>query len=212
MWALLNSDNTINKILTRPKQLTIGDVNYPSNIFSVWTSAELEVLKIYEVVMDNTNFKDTRYYINTNQSFNFQSSVTINSIDYTNVVVASYSTATARVLDNVLYTAEDETANSIHVEGTVKDYGITTQLKENANIEAAGCLASTDWMIIRAAEGGTAVPSATTTWRAAVRTKANAMCTAIDGAANVDALAALYVYNSASPPVRPLGDFPILGA
>ena len=212
MWALLNSDNTINKIITRPKQLTIGDVNYPSNIFSVWTSAELEVLKIYEVVMDNTNFKDTRYYINTNQSFNFQSSVTINSIDYTNVVVASYSTATARVLDNVLYTAEDETANSIHVEGTVKDYGITTQLKENANIEAAGCLASTDWMIIRAAEGGTAVPSATTTWRAAVRTKANAMCTAIDGAANVDALAALYVYNSASPPVRPLGDFPILGA
>jgi len=212
MWALLNSDNTINKILTRPKQLTIGDVNYPSNIFSMWTSAELEVLKIYEVVMDNTNFKDTRYYINTNQSFNFQSSVTINSIDYTNVVVASYSTATARVLDNVLYTAEDETANSIHVEGTVKDYGITTQLKENANIEAAGCLASTDWMIIRAAEGGTAVPSATTTWRAAVRTKANAMCTAIDGAANVDALAALYVYNSASPPVRPLGDFPILGA
>jgi len=212
MWALLNSDNTINKILTRPKQLTIGDVNYPSNIFSVWTSAELEVLKIYEVVMDNTNFKDTRYYINTNQSFNFQSSVTINSIDYTNVVVASYSTATARVLDNVLYTAEDETANSIHVEGTVKDYGITTQLKENANIEAAGCLASTDWMIIRAAEGGTAVPSATTTWRAAVRTKANAMCTAIDGAANVDALAALYVYNSASPPVRPLGDFPILGS
>ena len=212
MWALLNSDNTINKILTRPKQLTIGDVNYPSNIFSVWTSAELEVLKIYEVVMDNTNFKDTRYYINTNQSFNFQSSVTINSIDYTNVVVASYSTATARVLDNVLYTAEDETANSIHVEGTVKDYGITTQLKEKANIEAAGCLASTDWMIIRAAEGGTAVPSATTTWRAAVRTKANAMCTAIDGAANVDALAALYVYNSASPPVRPLGDFPILGS
>jgi len=212
MWALLNSDNTINKILTRPKQLTIGDVNYPSNIFSMWTSAELEVLKIYEVVMDNTNFKDTRYYINTNQSFNFQSSVTINSIDYTNVVVASYSTATARVLDNVLYTAEDETANSIHVEGTVKDYGITTQLKEKANIEAAGCLASTDWMIIRAAEGGTAVPSATTTWRAAVRTKANAMCTAIDGAANVDALAALYVYNSASPPVRPLGDFPILGS
>ena len=34
---------------------------------------------------------------------------------------------------------------------------------------------TTDWMIVRAAEGGTAVPSAITTWRAAVRTKANAM-------------------------------------
>ena len=57
MWALLNSDNTINKILTRPKALSIGDVNYPANIFSMWTSAELEALKIYEVVVDNTNFK-----------------------------------------------------------------------------------------------------------------------------------------------------------
>ena len=65
-------------------------------------------------------------------------------------------------------------------------------------------------MVIREAEGGTAIPSATKTWRAAVRTKANAMCTAIDGVANVDALAALYVYNDATPPVRPLGEFPTL--
>ena len=52
-------------------------------------------------------------------------------------------------------------------------------------------------MVIRAAEGGTAVPSDIATRRAAVRTKSNAMCTAIDGAADVDALAALYVYNDA---------------
>jgi len=69
-------------------------------------------------------------------------------------------------------------------------------------------LQSTDWMVVRAAEGGTAVPSSITTKRAAVRTKANAMCTQIDGAANVDALAALYVYNNETPPVRPLGELP----
>ena len=34
------------------------------------------------------------------------------------------------------------------------------------------------------------------------------MCTQIDGAADVDALAALYVYNSDDPPVRPLGEWP----
>jgi hypothetical protein len=67
-------------------------------------------------------------------------------------------------------------------------------------------------MVVRAAEGGTAVPSSITTWRAAVRTKANAMQVQIDNAANVDALAALYVYNDADTPVRPLGEFPILGA
>ena len=38
------------------------------------------------------------------------------------------------------------------------------------------------------------------------------MCTAIGNAANVDALAALYAYNDATPPVRPLGEFPVLGA
>jgi len=34
------------------------------------------------------------------------------------------------------------------------------------------------------------------------------MRTKINAVANVDALAALYVYNDATPPVRPLGDWP----
>ena len=201
MWALLNSDNTINKILTRPKALTIGDVNYPSNIFSMWTSAELEALKIYEVVVDNTNFKKEHYYINTNQTFAFASGT----------VTASYGTATALSIADTLWTAQDET-DGLGTEGEVKQRGLKYNYKEKINQEAAGLLQNTDWMVIRATEGGTAVSSATTTWRAAVRTKANAMCTAIDGAANVDALAALYVYNDDSPPVRPLGEFPVLGA
>ncbi len=201
MWALLNSDNTINKILTRPKALSIGDVNYPANIFSMWTNAELEALKIYEVVVDNTNFKNKEYYINTNQTFAFASGT----------VTATYGTATAKAIADTLWTAQDET-DGLGTEGEVASRGLKYNHKEVINQGAAGLLQNTDWMVIRATEGGTAVPSATTTWRAAVRTKANAMCTAIDGAADVDALAALYVYNSDSPPVRPLGDFPVLGA
>jgi hypothetical protein len=60
-------------------------------------------------------------------------------------------------------------------------------------------------MVVRAAEGGTAVPSDITTNRAAVRTKANEMCDAIDAVSDVDALAALYVYTDG---VRPLGELP----
>ncbi len=67
-----------------------------------------------------------------------------------------------------------------------------------------------EWMVIRGKEGGKAVPSNITTQRDAVRTKANEMCTAIEDAADVDALAALYEYNDAEPPVRPLGEFPII--
>jgi hypothetical protein len=201
MWALVESDN-VTQVYTRPKGLTIGEVNYPSNIFMLWTSSELEAIGIYEIVIDNTNFKNQEYYNNTNQTFAFADGT----------VTASYGTATAKPLDNVLFTAEDEEANANNVEGTVKKSGVRPPKLVAVDSQAGSLLQDTDWMVVRAAEGGTAVPSAITTWRAAVRTKANAMCTAIGNAADVDALAALYVYNDATPPVRPLGEFPILGA
>ena len=206
MWALVES-GSVTQIYTRPKAIVVGDVNYPANIFMLWSASELEALGIYEVVIDNTNLKNSEYYINTDQSFAFQSSVTINSIDYTNVVVATYGTATARPIDNVLFTAQDET-DGLGTEGEVKQPGIRQGHIDAINSQAAGNLSPTDWMVVRAAEGGTAVPSSITTKRAAVRTKANAMCTQITNAANVDALAALYVYNDDTPPVRPLGELP----
>ena len=200
MWALVESDN-VTQVYTRPKGLTIGEVNYPSNIFMLWSSSELEAIGIYAVVIDNSNFKDQEYYINTNQSFNFASGT----------VSASHGTATARAIADTLYTAQDET-DGLGTEGEVASRGLKYNYKQTINQQAGGLLQDTDWMVVRATEGGTAVPSDITTWRAAVRTKANAMCTAIGNAANVDALAALYVYNDATPPVRPLGDFPVLGA
>jgi hypothetical protein len=198
MWARLES-NTIVEILTRPKALNIGDVKYPRNIFSMWTDAELAVIGIVPVTIDNTNFKNQEYYINTNQSFAYDTE--------TGVATASYGTATAKAIADTLYTAQDET-DGLGTEGEVKTRGLKYNHKEVINQGAAGRLQDTDWMVIRATEGGTAVPSSITTKRAAVRTKANAMQAQIDGVANVDALAALYVYNSETPPVRPLGELP----
>ena len=86
--------------------------------------------------------------------------------------------------------------------------GLKYRHKEKINLAAANRLSPTDWMVIRAADGGTSVPSDITSKRAAVRTKANEMCTQIDAASDVDALAALYVYNNAETPVRPLGELP----
>ena len=198
MWAKLES-NTIVEILTRPKALNIGDVKYPQNIFSMWTTAELAVIGIVPVTIDNTNLKNQEYYINTDQSFAYSTE--------TGVATATYGTATAKAIADTLYTAQDET-DGLGTEGEVKQRGLKYNHKEIINQQAAGILQPTDWMIIRAADGGTAVPSDITTKRAAVRTKANSMQAQIDGAANVDALAALYVYNDAETPVRPLGEFP----
>ena len=200
MWALVESDN-VTQVYTRPKGLTIGDINYPSNIFMLWTSSELEAIGIYEIVIDNSNFKNQEYYVNTNQTFAFADGT----------VTASYGTATAKAIADTLYTAQNET-DGLGTEGEVASRGLKYNYKQTINQQAGGLLQDTDWMVVRAAEGGTAVPSAITTWRAAVRTKANAMCTAIGNAADIDALIALYVYNDATPPVRPLGEFPVLGA
>ena len=195
MWALVESDN-VTQVYTRPKGLTIGEVNYPSNIFMLWSSSELEAIGIYEIVIDNSNLKSQEYYINTNQTFAFADGT----------VTASYGTATAKAIADV--TNDDDTVTP----------GLKTNYKAIINQQAGGLLQDTDWMVVRAAEGGTAVPSAITTWRAAVRTKANAMQVQIDGAANVDALAALYAYTYADPDdltsafTRPLGEFPVLGA
>ena len=199
MWALVES-GSVTQIYTRPKAITVGEVNYPANIFMLWSASELEAMGIYEVVIDNTNLKSNEYYINTNQSFAFGSGK----------VTATYGTATAKPMDNVLFTAQDET-DGLGTEGEVKQPGIRQGHIDAINSQAAGNLSPTDWMVVRAAEGGTAVPSSITTKRAAVRTKANAMCTQITNAANVDALAALYVYNDDTPPVRPLGELPTVG-
>ena len=199
MWAIVES-GSITKMYTRPKAFKIGDNQYPANTMALWSESELQSIGVYPVTVDNTNLKDKQYYINTNITY---------AVDGL-TVGGSYGAATAINMDDVLYTADDETANADNVEGTVASYGLKYNHKTIINQQAAGLLQETDWMVIRETEGGTAMPSATTTWRAAVRTKANTMCTAIDDAADVDALAALYVYNDATPPVRPLGEFPKL--
>ena len=63
-----------------------------------------------------------------------------------------------------------------------------TSMAAQVNSHAAGILAQSDWMSIRAADGGTAVPSAWATYRTAVRTTANAKETEIAALADVAAV------------------------
>jgi hypothetical protein len=182
MWALVES-NSITKTFNRPKGFTLGDIQYPASIFTLWSKAEKEAIGIYEIIVDNSNLKDSAYYINGAESFTWAS----------NTVTKSFASATAKALNDVT----DEDGNVTR--------GLKYNHKEVINSQAAGNLAPTDWMVVRAAEGGTAVPSDITTKRTAVRTKANEMCTQIDAVSDVDALAALYVYTDG---VRPLGELP----
>lgn len=175
MWALVENDS-VSKVYQKPKAITIGENQYPSNIMQIWSSEELEAIGIYEVHSDYSNLKDKAYYINGAESFVFENGQ----------VNHSFAEATPREIDN-----------------------LKSQHKETINQQAGGLLQPTDWYVIRESEGGTACPDNITSWRASIRNKSNEMCTMIDGVADVDALAALYVYNEEGE--RPLGEFPVLG-
>ena len=204
MWALVE-DNTITKIINNPKAMVIGDVRHSRNIFSFrWTNEEREAIGLYEIVFDNSNKRDEAYYNNTNQSFNY--------VD--GQVTASYGTATAKAIADSLWTQEDSDNGDLPDNkevGDVKVEGLKTQHKRVIKNQASGLLAPTDWYVLKATDVAEySVPSAVSTFRTNVRTKSNEMETAIDNASDVDALAALYVYNDDDPRTRPLGEFPTL--
>ena len=75
----------------------------------------------------------------------------------------------------------------------VTNEGVKTALKREVQAQQYRKLAETDWAVVRKADKGTAIPSNIQTYRDAIRTKATAMESAIDGAANTDAVAALFV-------------------
>ena len=196
MFALVES-GSITKYFSGNRGITIADNQYPKEIFTLWTKSEREAIGIYEVEMDESKRKDEEWYTNTNITYSFGSGK----------VTGAYGDATAKAHADTLYTAQDET-DGLGTEGEVKTRGLKYHLIKNIKKQAAGILQDTDWYVIRKADAGTAVPSAITTHRAAVRTKAASMETAITNASDTPALETLYTRDSDG--VRPLGELPRL--
>jgi len=71
--------------------------------------------------------------------------------------------------------------------------GVKSSLKDEVKAQQGSLLAQTDWAVVRKSEKTTAIPSNISTWRDAIRTKATAMESAIDGAADTAAVAALFL-------------------
>ena len=206
MYALVES-GSITRIFANPKGFVLNNNQYPADIFSKWTKDEKEAIGIYEIETNSTNRKDEKWYINTNESYTFGSGK----------VTRSWGTATAKKHADTLWTSQDKTDGKIPDNKDVGDVavkGLKTVLIENIKAQAAGILQNTDWYIVRKADAGTAVPSAITTHRAAVRTKAASMETAITNAADTPALETLYTYTKQEDgsTTRPLGELPVLEA
>ena len=87
MYALIEN-NEIKETFSNPKALTIGDVQYPKNIFTEWSKSELNNVGLYTVVFDDSSKKDDSCYTNTDVSYAFADGK----------VTASYGVATPKEL------------------------------------------------------------------------------------------------------------------
>ena len=116
-----------------------------------------------------------------------------------------------RILGDTLWVDEDGVAVIDTMTGS---QGVTAGLKTNwiAQTKTTGNskLASSDWYVTRKSETDTAIPSAITTYRSAVRTATGTIETAINACDDLDDFKALFVVpmDSQDPP-EPTGNAPI---
>jgi hypothetical protein len=202
MYALV-IDGTITKYFSYPKGFTLGDNQYPADIFMKWSVEEKEAIGIYEVITDSTNYKDTAYYINTNEQYNFANGQ----------VTKSWGTATAKRLEDE--NAVDEDGNPVLQDDVqVINYGLKTEKKRIVKQQASGLLAPTDWYVVKANEvEGYTIPTAISTFRTEVRAVSNQQEAQINACTTAEQLKALYEYTNTGTeesPIytRPLAEYP----
>ena len=202
MFAIVES-GSITKMLRGNKGIEIGGVKHPASIFTLWSESERNAIGIYTIEIDETNRKNEEYYINTDITYTYDSSA--------KKVKGTYGTATAKAHADTKWTQSEIDAGNAP-EGadtnTVKTEGLKTILIRVIKSQVKSILNETDWYVTRKAEKSTAIPSAITTYRDAVRTKQAAMETAITNAADTAAIETLYTRDSNGD--RPLGDLPTL--
>ena len=140
-----------------------NDINYPANWLRLSTADEKTALGITEVADDPVY--DSRFY---------------------------WGNGTAKALDDV--DAKDQEGNLLKDENgnQVVTLGVKSVLKAQEKATAGSLLARYDWYVVRKAEKSTAIPTAITTYRDAVRTACNTRETEIDNCADTAALVTLY--------------------
>ena len=144
-------DGAVVQVIPSPTPLTIGDIQYPKNIFQLWSKAELKAI---DLLPYSENTVDSRFYQRGSLSYEVKA----------DKVVGTYAQT---ALDN------DDLKN---------------RMIEKVKRQASRHLEATDWMAIRASEGGSAIPDAVKIYRTAVRKESNDKETEIKNLSDLDAI------------------------
>ena len=140
-----------------------NDIQYPANWLRLSTAEEKTAIGITEV--EDPKVYDSRFY---------------------------NSDGTAKALDDV--DAKDEEGNLLkNPDGSqMVILGVKSVLKAQEKANAGSLLAKYDWYVVRKAEKSTAIPTAITTYRDAVRTACDTREKEIDACSDTAALVTLY--------------------
>lgn len=170
---------------------TVGTKTYSGSFLRSSTPAEKLEAGVWEIIHGAR--PDDKYYWVSGPTYR---------VNETNSTVEATYSGTAKLLDDREEVDQDGNPMFVQVyneqteqmENTTERL-VTKGLKstETAAVKAAAgsLLASTDWMVIRKVERNVDIPASVTAYRAAVIAEASRLETAIAGAANVDALAAI---------------------
>ena len=142
---------------------THNEIQYPANWLRLSTAEEKTAIGITEVADDPVY--DSRFY---------------------------WGNGTAKALDDE--DAKDEEGNLLkNPDGSqMVIQGVKSVLKTQEKATAGSLLAKYDWYVVRQAEKSTAIPSAITTYRDAVRTACDTREKEIDACSDTAALVTLY--------------------
>ena len=150
MWSQISGGQVL-RVISHPVPLTIGDIQYPRNIFTRWTKAELKAIGIMPYAETSV---DNRYKYSGKVSYTI-------GVDE---VSGTYAT-------------------------TDKDHELLKlEMLDKTKKMASSMLVRDDWMAIREAEGGTAMPDNVKAYRVAVREESNDKETAIKALSDLDAV------------------------
>ena len=142
---------------------TYGDIHYPANWLRLSTADEKTAIGITEVADDPVY--DSRFY---------------------------WGNGTAKTLTDTNEVDENGDPVLDFNGNQVVTLGVKSVLKAQEKTTAGSLLSKYDWYVVRKAEKSTAIPTAITTYRDAVRTACNTRETEITNCADTAALVTLY--------------------
>ena len=182
MWALVK-DNKIQQIYQRPKSLIIGEVRYPSNMFTKYTDDEKAAIGIYPVE-DNGIKGDDRFEYTSQAIYSFSAS--------DKKITTSY-TITAKSLVDVNNVDEDGNAILDYKGNQIVSLGLKSIAKQKAKQQSNNYIKQFNWLVERSIyDSSKNIPNAVGTYVGNIKTDCAAIEAAIDGASDMAAFKALY--------------------